>query len=893
MTKQQMRLFFKLIRAAFSSEWETLDDVNNAYRMGYKIGSLKSKKSRERFIPQEYLGGYWFMFTELLRRPANFTVYFLDAPSNAYERDALYAASKMDGCFLAIPAGEKIIFGFGDFTLADLGLELRTTELHFPNGEIMVESKLEKRAKNLFRLTRINAHSIEAFEAGVVSRPHGWNIVPIRKMPSLDGWGVVSERLFQYALYKANWGETFRPAAYSVIKERIEKSAPVVNLRTLGQLHYAPVNDDLRDYFEVSNFDPGLVIPPEEICGDLLTLIIEGMLKGNFARAELPRGYDFLVPLDQLKPEIVATRPGAIMICDPQSPKGAREDQQQTITNRFLTASVPEARETLKESKLEFLDNIANARKEIVIGQLTKDDFNTPYSFEGDQVANELRWNLLEAMMYKLDPRASRYLIRQQARQWVAKLGAHNIGVEGDSTWERSLKIPVKNAIRAQVISEHAANLAGDPIQINKGCFAWSKKLQCFVVTNKDWVEVIIPSHGGCDLDDFFLIRFRIVDGVIKAIIVRNPLTRGEYTMWDLQGDDWPKGIDIENVPELSLKRRPKQILEVTTGDKPSVHYLELPSQRLVRENEGQITKVTRNYQRRDLYRSLDNRVNSSGSVGQIINSLLVVLDGSVTWYPKTMPYSEDAVDVFTGADNPQDQSFLMDWAESEVNKRIESQKDVDYFVALRIPEFDELSITHNGTISNLKRVQLEEVEEYNEMTEALVDSLTIPLWLEMLKGNPDAIKEATEVLKKARSKHWKATQDGLNPFVEVGNYLREELAEEETEAKRHAFVMSLWYAMWTVPTRAGVFNDSYLFGPKTGMLQYVLDALVYYGICEKPYVTEDGRIAYYENQNPYVEELGQWKVTCEGGGETHFLSAPQLRYFLSHNRCCSQHSVS
>jgi hypothetical protein len=161
--------------------------------------------------------------------------------------------------------------------------------------------------------------------------------------------------------------------------------------------------------------------------------------------------------------------------------------------------------------------------------------------------------------------------------------------------------VPVPCAVEEQVVSESLARLCGVEIDVEPGTIRRIRKYGFAVVNDADWLEMN-PSHGGCDMDDHFMLFFRTVGGHRKVIVMRNPSDIGEYSIFDyVDGDPYPTftwrthqgngNFDTKQIafPEADLTGAPKRASEALRDG--SLQVLGLPPGKAV--FEGEYTRET------------------------------------------------------------------------------------------------------------------------------------------------------------------------------------------------------------------------------------------------------------------------------------------------------------
>lgn len=101
---------------------------------------------------------------------------------------------------------------------------------------------------------------------------------------------------------------------------------------------------------------------------------------------------------------------------------------------------------------------------------------------------------------------------------------------EGDVWMHKSRHwFPVPWAYAAHIMTKEVLEIFG--FQIPKGNFGfYHEDTHCFVVPGEHF-QRHLTDHGGPDLDDTFKVNIRLIDGVLMAILLRNPNDFGEWSM--------------------------------------------------------------------------------------------------------------------------------------------------------------------------------------------------------------------------------------------------------------------------------------------------------------------------------------------------------------------------
>jgi hypothetical protein len=122
---------------------------------------------------------------------------------------------------------------------------------------------------------------------------------------------------------------------------------------------------------------------------------------------------------------------------------------------------------------------------------------------------------------------------------------------------------PIPCAITEQIVSDSMARLCGLELDLEPGTIRRFREFGFAVVNDADWLEML-PSHGGCDADDHFVLVFRTVNGVKKVIVLRNPSDIGEYSVFDfVDGDPYPTSMRLIPQEDGNLLGEPVAFPEV------------------------------------------------------------------------------------------------------------------------------------------------------------------------------------------------------------------------------------------------------------------------------------------------------------------------------------------
>jgi hypothetical protein len=778
-------------------------------------------------VSQEGMGGYRFPILDDLGAPYVVTIHRI--PENA--ADLKVAASFVRGTDIALAYVDtnKLVTVQSEGKIANLGLNIFTTDAN---------SKTIKRAKTLVRPFR------------VFTRMPELRVLRVSGGAELDGAGIISERIYEEALMNVQLGY-WNPVQRASIIHWLERQR-INNCRFVGKLI------DVRTGEALNAFG-----------------------KGNFVVAPTPEGVDIITSDDNLKHEVTGDG-HAWALFEPQGSKDAWEDQQTYVNQGMFMMSIPEARERMKDNAAKALDDLQSGKVMSSVVELAKSDFHKEYAWDDNRFFKELRWNANSIALHGLSYTISPWLTERLGRSWISSLSIND---------PRKIRIKIPCAVRCQVVSQALVNLAGIDIEVEAGTLRWCEDLKVLVANDVDWVDTIIPAHGGCDLDDFFVARWRMDEGKHRILITRSPNTRGEYSFWDFVPGDWypthtnRKG-ETSEFPKLTLKTRPKQILQaVVDGD---VIYNDLPS-RINPPETGEM----RRYTRKDCLDDLLAAMLITGGYGQYELAVRALNSLSATKMDKLQIRSEDAVDAFTQGGTPEDREFILDDRKRIIDLIVASGKEVDVALAGRLGVRD-LPCTDKGPITKIKAVMQTEVESYEKKLEKFCMSQPTPTWLPEL-GENAFCAYAAHILRASRRAMFIADQAAMGleheDRVKIIRGAQESawasfFEEYKDRLVRAQFIMSFWYACRTMPTVGGKITDQPVFG--TNLFPHAIDALIFFGLAKKPYVDEKGRIM--REQLVTYNGCGFWDVTCRVCGATkEEVDLRALNYFWNKKSVCKE----
>jgi len=876
-----MRFDASLIRQIHSNMWQTRADIPDTV-LGINTERLP-QAIRERFLTKEEMGGYGFPILDGeagIHVPAKYMLLILNPPKSQgqFEMIDKMILQRADLMHAHIDT-RRLTAVMSNITLADRGLTFLTqSDSYDEEGNLQPGTlKGPKRWKTVTRRIAI----------------HNWTPnVRVKLLEGkaeldgkeLDGAGAVRRSFWEASVSRMQF-PFWMPVQAAQLRRTADKT-PMFNGRFVG----GPFWD----------IDTGLEIV--------------GTFKGNFAVIDdevmdriAGEGVDLITSRDQLKPEIEGNM-GVWFIAEPQGPKDAYEDQQSIIHHQF-TWSVPEVRSRLETTSDKHLLDLRNSNTLQSVEKLLAPELNPEWAWDESRFMKMFRWVGSSLKLYFPDVKDielwSPWFAGRLGQSWVSALGMTTA-----EKWAKTARVPIPNAIRAQVVSlSFITKVCGFDFSVKPGDLRWFSPLKVFVVTDEDWVNTVIPTHGGCDLDDFFVVRF-LEDQVEKdgpwvkrVLITRNPLTRGEYSFWNyVPGDHVPGMKDPENDewPRYLKKRRPSTLLDAVANGETTI--VPLPS--------ADMDPSTADYRERNIY--ADTRaellnVLETGDVNVGSVELMTRAHSTLTptQHPKWQHGSEDLVDAFVQPTSAgqHDQLAAMAYRDKVEGMILASGKAVDAMLHPRLGN-EAIPKTEKGPLSQFKNTMLGVIDTHMASVQIIKDlsAENYPEWLvdfvtEEHQNNARIIVEHVRSLMGGgfgRSKDQRVMlQNEILPVLD-------QIRADHGELAKHQMVLALWLDLLTwrtgqtreKPLRVdGQITDQIIFG--TEVYNHWLEAMQFIGVARLPEVSDTGRIVYAKQYAVYqgdedVAGRGTWTLECRNCGVTRDgVAAAKVLLFIQRGELC------
>ncbi len=555
---------------------------------------------------------------------------------------------------------------------------------------------------------------------------------------------------------------------------------------------------------------------------------------------------DVIAARSALKPEVSNDKKTFILL-ESQAPKleGVMSDLQ-TMINLPALFDPADVEFTTKEILNRALHGLKNNELLSYWFDMASSLFNRDTAaYDLQDVATLTKWNARAWVMSGMQITSSPWLFEQLARTIVSVLRPND---------PQKLRFPIACAIRCQVISASYASMCGSDVEVEVGTARYIEELESVVVNDEDWLEMY-PSHGGCDLDDFFVCYYRTIDGQKSIVLVRSPNDIGEYSIFKyVEGDFYPKfetvsqGTiefpEIDNDPKLWPQRLSEAVAE------GRVTYRGLPSEN-AEKDKSEPGLYTMNHVRA----AIVNNKSSQACVGANVNSRclwsLTVRDHR----PDQLTTMEACIDAGAQGGSAADTDAVMEEAKEIVDLIVESTDGpIDAylwntrFAPIHKYPFPMERISSDGyiTVNNLFRKDY--ARRFNEMAANYAQRHCVnkidPL---IHKLAALRLRDGYQLLVSSRAsmvyvQDMLTSSGGLNGWDSIHGPIKARLEAEPSDFDRHNLVLALFSACHKVPTAtSGKYSDQLVMNPD--IFPFLLDALRYYGIAAYLELNDDSKV--------------------------------------------------
>lgn len=792
------------------------------------------------------MGGYTFPILEDIAQGATYQILKADLPKgNANKMMMIYN----------VAISPETVYAYveeGDVTMIQIeGWDRRATPMSTFGWTITAGPKTFKRLKTLNRPFRLWSKPDRPLRVYVVPDDGYTNedldgFADDEKERLLDGGFVISRALYQDCLENVKF-----PIATT-------EDAPEL------QVDYYRSQEFVRQaqFFHAFN---ARIFGNMIFSGLLHGEKLHGMLKGeafiNASDTCERMNVDIICARSALKHEVFNDK-NTYVLLEPQKAKkfGVNSDLQSMITLPAVYQP-DDVKSWIRDYLLANFENLKNDKIMESWFEMATPFFNSSTRwFDNNDVTTLTKWNARAWLMSGRKITESPWLFEQLGTAVAKSI---------KSTDASKLRFPIPCAVRAQVISQSFASMAGHDLPVPQGAARWSEALESIVVNDLDWLEMY-RSHGGHDLDDFFVGYFRTYRNMRKIILVRSPNDFGEYSMFDYIEGDWYPLVErhdgsfilfpeISDDPSLWSKRLSEAVED---GD---IMYTGLPSQSQPKQSSGQPYSVNH------VMQLLQNNSGSAACVGANVNARALWSLSANVHRPIQLTSMENCIDAGTQGGSADDTDAVMAEAKQIVKDIIDDDSLLvdEYMWTTRFaPIFGMPMGRHRFTaathISQAHRFRLDAYQAFMKLVRDYAQqNLSANCDPQVHRLGRRLERKAYDVLTQTRLAMvgmQPAGEQSLAPgdWRDVHSLALEAISEYESEIDRHDFVLALYSVCFRVPARSsGKVSDQLVMNPH--IFPYLLSAMRFYGLA---YEIEPG-----ENGGLNRRKIDAWDLKCGGCG--------------------------
>ncbi len=514
-------------------------------------------------------------------------------------------------------------------------------------------------------------------------------------------------------------------------------------------------------------------------------------------------------------------------------------------------------------------------------------DLSTPFFnsssrfFTQDDVTTLTKWNARAWLMSGRRITESPWLYEQLGYAIAKGLQAND---------SKKLRFPVPCASRAQVISQSCASMAGDDYEIERYSARWSEPLEAVVVNDLDWLEMY-TSHGGHDLDDFFVAYWRTISGQRKIVLVRSPNDWGEYSVFDYVEGDWFPEFETHlgekySFPEVpdDPELWPERLSEMLAAGK--IIYTGLPSQ-----NNPPDKLEPEPYALKHVMRLIENNRASSACVGANVNARSLHALCAREHRSVQLTNMETCIDTGTQGGSLEDAEAVMAEAKdivAQIVRNPEAPLD-EYMWYSRFAQFNDIPfdrnrLTSTSHISRANKYRIDAAQNFIKMVREHAKKLIPNADPQVHRLGQRFLRPAYAVLIETRLSMVRMQAPGEQALVprdwtDVHAPALEAINAFESEVDRHDFVLALYSATLKVPTRStGKITDQLVMNPH--IFPHLLNAMRFYGLAYYIDITPEGKIERSKNT--------QWELVCNSCEASNVVTDPKtVQAYYHYHRIC------
>lgn len=777
------------------------------------------------------LGGYRYPILDWISEEidnSNYQILKVSRPESAVQKRQLLKLLQDPNTLYAYPDGKKITvvqfekWNHSTSSLQDLGIELNTSPKMF---------KRIKTFNRSFRAFYSRSSPVNVLLIDDLQHCSYVDFIDREQAEMLfDGAFILSQKIIQDCMNTFDTGTKVFDEDFTFTNEVFNRNTEV------GEYYRSSKIFNARIFGEMNVINEGDYTP--------YIGAIKGQAYTDLSGACDYYGVDVIAPYSAFKQEANIVRRSFFLI-EPQNAKlGQMFSDGQTIVNLPAVYDWHYMRDSIKDFYDDMMDRLTNNQ---VLDQWSDMSFarfasDHPKMFDETDVNALTMWNVRAWLMCGGKLSSSPWLFEQMGKNLLESMRPSD---------ERKLRFPVPCAARALVITESLLRAIkglrcdGEGFfGVEPGTARWDKDLSVLVVNDLDYIEMY-PSHGGCDLDDFFQIYWRTIDGQKKIIICRSPNDWGEYTIFDYIEGDWfstttygSKKITfpvISGNPDLWPKRLSEAIAD---GD---VSYVGLPTNPANHTGEP--------YTPRYLMDAIEESSSAADSVGINVNARQLWSDAARRHRPEQLCSMEDCIDAgVQGGTDEQIAAVIAD-GQSIIDYLVLQGYDIDKYLWISKhqrfnPELEPNLIDGNVTYLHAVRTQYGRrfQEKYSKYAANIIDnsdySTIFALGkrylveaLTTLRMHRRSIAQINRNMGNVSPDHWSLINDCLLSSVE----------EKSPGHERSSYVLALYSATLQLPTSSGRRTDQPVMQPS--IFPHLLESMQFYSLLGRLVTDETGKL--------------------------------------------------
>ncbi len=786
------------------------------------------------------MGGYCYPILEELAQGRHFQILKSSIPENAPDDDKLLRK---------VLLSTDTVYSYVDtatITIIQIeGWDSKVNKIEDYGFEVISGQKTFKRLKTVNRPWRIWSMPDRKLRVAIVedtdyTTDEFEELDPELQERLLDGAIVISRELYEEALENISFPISDQNKEIDEFRQKIFKAKARKfkshNARIFGEFEFSGIAADDPIHTKKGMLKAQAFINTSDICERM--------------------GVDIIAARSALKHEVSYSK--TFIGLEPQSAKFHANGDVQSIGNNPALFDPTLIRKWISNLMVTAFEGLKKDELFERWYNMDSPSFsNNEKKYDQSDLIELTKWNARCWVMSGMSLKDSPWLFEQMAKNLLSII----------QTKEASrMRIPIPCAVRVQVVSQSLSSMAGTDIEVDQGQIRWDPEHEVLVVNDNDWIEMY-ESHGGMDLDDFFVGYWRTIDDEKKVIIMRSPNDYGEYSVFDYVQGDWFPTETLYGGKELSFPKAisdpdlwPKRLSEaVRDGD---VIYTGLPSS----FHEEQESAPTR-YSLRDVSKAVVNNVGSQSCVGANVNSRSLHSISVRKHRPYQLAPMEACIDTGAQGGHADDIEAVIQEAYDILDDiiRDDSIKVDAYmwntrFLELKGMPFSESRLTHDTHISKIHNFRMAFAQEFMKGIRKYVEEYVGK------QANSDIqvlgrrkYNEGILLVKEARYSLvaiQEIDQNGLNDNVwnSVHDYVISRILKEENEIDRHDLVLGMYLACLKMPTRTTQrISDQLMMNP--AIFPYTMAALRYYHIAYDLDVNEEGNIVRIQHE--------PWVINC------------------------------